>query len=241
MIFTDPPAIIGHRGSGSGTAENTVESMLAAVGAGASWIEIDVQRTRDDELVLRHNPTTEAGEFLVELTAGDAGLPGLADIFAAIPADVGINLDVKTVLEDAVDPPARRTGPLLVPLLTAEAARRPLLVTSFDAALLSHLRGTLKDLPLGLLTWMTFPAGHAVSAAAGLRLQAVAMHVGSLPLGSEGRHRPTEHTVDIAHQAGLDVLLWCPEPADVAGYRAAGVDALIVNDVAGCVAALRAS
>jgi len=145
------------------------------------------------------------------------------------------------VLEDAVDAPGRRTGPLLIPLLTAEAARRPLLVTSFDAALLSGLRDDLTGVPLGLLTWMTFPAGHAVAAAAGLRLQAVAMHNGSLPLEPNPKHRPAEHTVGVAHKAGLDVLIWCPEPAEVAGYAAAGVDGLIVNDVPGCVAALTAS
>src|SRR4051794_10802763 len=99
MIFTSRPAIIGHRGSGSGSVpvsgvlatgalhtggrpldgvpdpvetspdggsvvENTVDSMLAAVRAGISWVEIDVQRTADDELVLRHDPVTAGGDFV---------------------------------------------------------------------------------------------------------------------------------------------------------------------------------
>jgi len=235
MIFSEKPAIIGHRGSGShAVEENSIDSLRAATAAGASWIEIDVQRTLDDTLVLRHNPTTAGGDFLVELTAADSGLPRLTEIFEALPPEIGINLDIKTILEDAVDAPARRTGPLLVPLLAAEARRRPLLVTSFDAALLSHLRDNLPGVPLGLLTWMTFPAGHAVAAAAGLGLQAVALHTGSLT----GRPRSAEHTVRVAHEAGLEVLVWCPIPEEVPGFVAAGVNGLIVDDVRGTVEAL---
>jgi glycerophosphoryl diester phosphodiesterase len=243
MIFNETPAVIGHRGSGSGQTENTIESMLAALAAGAGWLELDAQRTRDGTLVLRHDPTTAAGDFLIDRHWADCDLPALAEIFEALPVEAGINVDVKTILEDAVDTPHRRTGPLLVPLLTAEAARRPLLVTSFDAALLVHLREHLPGVPLGLLTWMTFPAGHAVAAAAGLGLHAVAMHTGSLQLPDadgihRGRHRPASHTIEVAHQAGLDVLIWCPQPSEVAHYAAAGVDAVIVNDIPGAVTAL---
>ncbi len=235
MIFEDKPAIIGHRGSGSDpVAENTVASLLKALDDGASWLEIDVQRTLDDQLVLRHNPTTDDGDFLRELTAAETGLPALAEIFEAVPVEAGINLDVKTVLEDAVDAPERRTGPLLLPLLAREARRRPLLVTSFDPALLVHLRDHLPQVPVGLLTWMTFPAAHAVSAAAGLGFQAVALHVGSL----DGRPRSAEHTVRVAHEAGLEVAVWCPVPQEAPGFAAAGVNGLIVNDVRGSVAAL---
>lgn len=245
MIFDAKPAVVGHRGSGPGHGENTIGSMLAALEAGAGWIEIDAQRTRDDALVLRHDPTTPAGDFIVERDRADCALPSLAEIFEALPVEAGVNLDVKTVLEDAVDAPARRTGQLLVPLLAAEAKRRPLLVTSFDAALLVDLRDAVPDVPLGLLTWMSFPAGQAVSAAAGLGLDAVAMHIGSLKLPEKDgkpakNQRPASHTVEVAHRAGLEVLIWCPKPEQVTGYATVGVDAVIVDDVPLSVAALQA-
>ncbi|RAY14194.1 glycerophosphodiester phosphodiesterase [Actinomadura craniellae] len=241
MIFESTPAVIGHRGVGSGGAENTIDSLLAAVDAGIDWVEIDVQRTADDDLVLRHDPITPDGGFLIECTAAECGLPRLADVFAALPPEVALDIDVKTVLEDAVDAPSRRTGALLLPLLAAEARRRRLLVTSFDPALLLHLKENLPGVPLGLLTWLRFPIWHGVAAAAGLGLQAIGMHTGSSGLGrADWRFRPLEHTVEVAHQAGLEVVAWCPTAEEAAGYAAAGVDAMVVDDVPGVLTTLAA-
>ncbi|REE98370.1 glycerophosphodiester phosphodiesterase [Thermomonospora umbrina] len=253
MIFDgDRPAVIGHRGAGSGdvllpgsaaaVTENTVDSILGAIDAGASWIEIDVTRTADDDLVLRHDPTGVDGAFLVDRTAAETGLPRLVDVLDALPPEVALDVDVKTILEDAVDPPARRTGALLAPVLAAEARRRPLLVTSFDPSLLIGLREELgAAVPLGLLTWLRFPLWHAVAAAAGLGLDAVGMHTGSLGVDPpDTRVRPLDHSVDVAHKAGLEVVAWCPGAQDAPGYAESGVDAMVVNDVPGVIAALAA-
>ncbi|GAA2451824.1 hypothetical protein GCM10010191_82610 [Actinomadura vinacea] len=249
MIFANRPAVIGHRGLGAGdlaapgdtatVAENTVPSLLAALAAGASWVEIDVTRTADDALVLRHDPTTAEGAFLVDTTAEASGLPLLADVFDALPPEVPVDVDVKTILEDAVDAPSRRTGALLAPVLEREARRRPLLVTSFDPSLLAHLREVLPRVPLGLLTWLRFPLWHGIPAAAGLGLQAVGVHTASCGFERpDTRLRPLEHCVDIAHKAGLEILAWCPQAEGAADYAAAGFDALVVNDVPGVVDAL---
>ncbi|GLZ16104.1 hypothetical protein Acsp04_63390 [Actinomadura sp. NBRC 104425] len=258
MIFENPPTVIGHRGLGSGhvtpprppgadgagpapraLAENTLESLLAALDAGAAWVEIDVTRTADDELVLRHDPTTADGAFLVDTAAAECGLPLLAEVFDALPPGVPVDVDVKTILEDAVDPPSRRTGALLVPVLRREARRRPLLVTSFDPSLLLYLRENLPDLPVGLLTWLRFPLWHAIPAASGLGVQAVGLHTGSCGFEHpDSRLRPLEHCVDVAHKAGLEVLAWCPTAETAPVYAGAGVDAVVVNDVPGVVAAL---
>jgi glycerophosphoryl diester phosphodiesterase len=249
VIFDNRPAVIGHRGLGSGDlaapggtgtlAENTIPSLLAALDAGASWIEIDVTRTADDALVLRHDPTTPEGEFLIDTQSAASGLPLLADVFDALPPDVPVDVDVKTILEDAVDAPSRRTGALLPPVLKREAERRPLLVTSFDSSLLLHLRDELPGVPLGLLTWLRFPLWHAIPSAAGLGLQAIGLHTGSCGVDHpDTRLRPLAHSVDVAHQAGLEVLVWCPGAEHAAAYAEAGLDAMVVNDVPGVVAAL---
>ena len=249
MIFEHTPTLIGHRGYGSGdplppgaevpVAENTLPSLLAAVEGGLSWVEIDVTRTADDDLVLRHDPTVPDGDYLVDLPAAATGLPRLTEIFAALPADVAVDVDVKTVLEDAVDDPSRRTGALLAPVLRREARRRRLLVTSFDPALLVFLREELPDVPLGLLTWLRFPLWQAVPAAAGLGLDVVAVHTGSCGLDHpDTRLRPLEHCVDAAHKAGLEALVWCPSAQAAPRYAAAGFDAMVINDVPGVRAAL---
>ncbi|MFB4305965.1 glycerophosphodiester phosphodiesterase [Actinomadura sp. GTD37] len=249
MIFENTPTVIGHRGYGSGdlvppgaaapVAENTLPSLLAAVEAGLSWVEIDVTRTADDHLVLRHDPTTVDGDHLIDLPATASGLPRLTEIFAALPEDVAVDVDVKTVLEDALDEPSRRTGALLAPVLRREAERRRLLVTSFDPSLLTFLKEEAPGVPLGLLTWLRFPLWHAVPAAAGLGLDAVAVHTGSCGIDHpDTRLRPLEHCVDVAHKAGLATIAWCPSAEAAPTYAEAGFDALVVNDVPGVLAAI---
>jgi glycerophosphoryl diester phosphodiesterase len=243
------PTLIGHRGLGRGTVdghpENTVASMLAALDAGADGLEVDVARTADGALVVSHDPSLPDGRFLVEVDAGEAtaaGLVLLADLLDAVPAGVPVDLDLKSVLEDATDAVSRRTDALLAPLLAAEVRRRPVLVTSFDPAALLRLREAVAAAAYGLLAWIDFPLRHAVATAAGLGLDLVGLHHGSFgPNRVEGGpvHRPPEVSVDVAHRAGLRVLAWCPEPDVAAGLVSAGVDALVVNDVPAAVAALR--
>lgn len=227
MIFDGAPTIIGHRGCGSGPGENTLESLLRAVDLGLSWVEIDVQRTADDSLVLRHDFTSEDGSFLIDGPGGD--LLRIEEVFEALPAHVGLDIDVKTVLEDALD---YRTAPLLEKALQTEAKRRPLMITSFDPALLLRLSET--GIPLGLLTWLRFPIGHAVATAAGLGLDAIALHTGSCD--PNPKQRPFAECVETAHKAGLEVMVWCPKPEDLPRYAAA--DAVIVDDVPGTLTAL---
>lgn len=65
MIFDVKPTVVGHRGSGSGTAadyrENSVASFLAAAASGVTWVELDVRRSSDGELVVWHDPRSPAG------------------------------------------------------------------------------------------------------------------------------------------------------------------------------------
>jgi glycerophosphoryl diester phosphodiesterase len=254
-VFAAKPAVIGHRGYGRGTSgglrENTVESCLAAVAAGLRWIEIDVQRTADDQLVLRHDWTAPDGSHVAERTAAELagrGVARLADVLDALPPEIGIDIDVKTILADATDPTSRRTGTLLAAALNAESRRRKLLVTSFDPGLLIGLRPHLPRVPLGLLTWLYFPPQHGIPAAAGLGFDAIGLHTGSLrPLAAASsadaaaeRHPfpAAAQAVTAAHEAGLDVLVWCPDPAAAVCYAAAGANALCVDDVPGTLAAL---
>lgn len=250
QVFTVKPTVIGHRGSGKsstgGQRENTIDSYLAAVSVGASWVEVDVRRTADDQLVVHHNPTTSDGDFIIDQRVEDVARKGVArfaDVLAAVPAEVGLDLDVKTELEDAVCAPHRRTDALLLPMLAAEQDRRALFVSSFDPALLLTLQRRLPRVPLGLITWVHFPLRHAVPAAAHLGMQAVCLHTGSLgpnPIEDEPVHRPLDYSVRLAHEAGLEVLAWCPDASTATDIAAAGVDALCVNDVAGTLAALGA-
>ncbi len=49
--------LVGHRAGGDLEAENTTNGVEEAIKAGASWAEIDVQRTKDGEYVINHDKT----------------------------------------------------------------------------------------------------------------------------------------------------------------------------------------
>jgi len=52
---TTRPLIIAHRGFSSRYLENTLAAVRAALEAGVDWVEIDVQQTRDGELIVFHD------------------------------------------------------------------------------------------------------------------------------------------------------------------------------------------
>ncbi|WP_226526532.1 glycerophosphodiester phosphodiesterase [Metabacillus niabensis] len=67
--------IFGHRGAAGTYPENTMSSFIAAYHAGADGIELDVQMTKDGELVVIHDETvdrtTDGSGFVKEMLLSD--------------------------------------------------------------------------------------------------------------------------------------------------------------------------
>jgi glycerophosphoryl diester phosphodiesterase len=68
----DAPLIIAHRGASGYAPENTLAAAQAAADLDAAWVETDVQRTADGELVLMHDTT------LARTTDAEEVFPGRA-------------------------------------------------------------------------------------------------------------------------------------------------------------------
>lgn len=251
-VFGGRPTLLGHRGLGrdtvDGHGENSLGSILAAAHSGLRWVEFDVRRTADDALVVGHHPTLGAAgdaPFLADLTlarARDLGAVTLEAVLAALPDEVGINVDLKTSMEDALRPRDATTAALLAPVAAAELARRPVLVSSFDPAALLVLDEVAPGTPRSLLTWVGFPLRKAIPAARHLGVQVVAAHASSFGPNSVDRaptFRSAEHAVDLAHEAGLEVVAWCPPVAEARVLLGAGVDAVVVDDVPRSLVALQ--
>jgi glycerophosphoryl diester phosphodiesterase len=240
-IFGSSATLLGHRGCGKGVVEghqeNTLDSFLAALSMGLEWIEVDVRRTRDDVLVVTHNPARDDGIFWADLTGDQAvasGVLRLDTLLEALPPGVGVDFDVKSSLEDAPRHRTLTTMGLLAPVIRREARIRPVLVTSFDAAALEICRELVPEAPRGLLTWVEFPVGHAVAFAAHLDVDVLALHGGSLkPNRVEPEHlqRPLERIVETVHGTGMELVAWCPGLRFAKQLIAAGTDALCVNNV----------
>lgn len=162
------PDIIAHRGESAAAPENTIAACKLALDQGASWLEVDVNISRDGELFLHHDDTlercTNGTGYLVskssqELLALDAGSwfsksfsgekPGTLNELVALleSRSAGLNLEVKPTpgweypLVDAVCARIKAGWPANVPLL----------ISSFSPLALEALRQQLPDMKLGLL------------------------------------------------------------------------------------------
>lgn len=239
-VFSEPATLIGHRGLGKGVVagrvENTLDSFLGAVAAGVDWVEVDVRRTLDDQLYVAHDAFS-GSTFLAQMTATEANRAGglrIEELLEALPPSTGVAFDVKSSIEDAGRTSASTTAALLARAGKRSPWHRPVVALSFDPASLRHMREELPTLPLGLLTWLRFPVGHAVAAAAHLDVQALAIHAGSLwpnAVTTPADVPSLEAVVDHVHEADRQLMVWCPNRAQTRALVAAGADALVVDDV----------
>ena len=248
-VFGGGPAVIGHRGLGCGVVaghpENTLGSFAAAAALGAPWVEVDVRRTADDVLVVAHDPQYPDGTWIAELPASatdERGTLRLADLLDELPPEVGVDFDLKSAMEDCLRPPAGTTAGLLGPVVADEAARRPVVVSSFDPAALHQLRCEAPRVPLAWLTWYRFPLEAAVAACGHLDVDVLGVHVGSL--SSDARVRglgiaegvgvdvqAVERAVSLVHGCGRELMVWCPDPARAQLLVDAGADAVVLDEM----------
>ena len=106
-------SVVAHRGDSESARENTPESIRAAIEAGADWVELDLQLTRDGACVVLHDDTLlrlwglprRTRELdLEKLSApghGECRIPTLSEALALVaslagerPGGVGVMLDV---------------------------------------------------------------------------------------------------------------------------------------------------
>ena len=240
-VFADTGTLVGHRGLGKGLVDghrgNTLGSFLAAVEAGVDWVEVDVRRSADDGLFVLHDEAFDDGVFVATLPSYEVARRGalpLARLLDALPTEVGVVFDVKSSVRDAARSADLTTAALLGDLCQRLLNGRPAVAQSFDPAALAHLRETVPKLALGLLTWIRFPVGLAVAAAAHLDVQTLAIHSGSLNPGVETGPLDVPELPDLVasvHAAHRELVVWCPPVRRVRALAAAGVDAMVVDDV----------
>jgi glycerophosphoryl diester phosphodiesterase len=95
--------IVGHRGCSLVDQNNTVEAFLKAVHCGAEMVEMDVRRTRDGVLVVRHDADIDGlrlrGYSYAELAerANEAGLvlPTLDHVLESLEGQVQLDVELK--------------------------------------------------------------------------------------------------------------------------------------------------
>jgi glycerophosphoryl diester phosphodiesterase len=213
--------VLAHRGANRLEAENTVPAMRRAVDLGADGVELDVHRSADGALVVRHDADAPAGS-LGELTLREIrtvlpDVPLLATVLSVCRGRL-VNVEVK-------DPDPRAIEALLE-ILAARSSGAPddVLVSSFDLATIDHVRALAPAVPTGYLSFGLDPH-TALAVAFDHGHTAVHPDVWTLTNGDSAGF------VARAHDLRLEVNVWTVnEAAQVEALRDAGVDAVITDD-----------
>ena len=227
--------IIAHRGASAEAPENTAAAIRRAWQVGADMVELDVQVTADDRLVIFHDDrldriTGVRGRLirqrwtdLQQLDCGswfasrfaDERMPLLSRALRSVPSTKRVNLELKRTQKPSV----LITG--VVRALRATGRVRRALISSFDMELLARLRRAHRQAAIALICRRR----PRVALRRAVRLGCRAWH----PHAS----LVTPALVREAHAAGLRVHAWTvDEPAQAHRLLRLGVDGVFTNDPA---------
>lgn len=236
VFVGDRPAVVGHRGARRAAPENTPAAFAEAARQGADWVELDVRLSGDAVAMVVHDPELGDGTLVSDTDAADLeadGIHRLDAVLRGLPPGLGADVEVKHRRGepgwDEQTTVAQATADVLGPLLGS----RPLLVTSFDPAVVEVVASRV-DVPTGFLTGVLTSLGTCADRARELGCVVVAPHFTAPGLSADG--------VADAHDAGRQVMVWTVNSAwRTRRLAAAGVDAICSDDVDGTVALLRAA
>ncbi len=162
------PVIIGHRGACRYAPENTLASFKLAVEQGAPAIEFDVKLTRDNQVVVIHDPTVtrttngqgavarlslseikqlDAGSWFSEKFKGER-IPTLAEVFDEVGIRVLMNIELTNYTT-----PSDSLVDRVVELVKEKDLEDRIYFSSFLATNLVKARKRLPGCGIGYLTY----------------------------------------------------------------------------------------
>ena len=208
---------IGHRSARAYVPENTLKSFKKALEIGVDAVELDVRKTKDNQLVVIHDADikrTTNGEGLVsaftlmEIQGFDAGsgekIPTLEEVLDFLDKKAKVFVELKeSGIEEQV-----------LAIVKKKGLEKNVVITSFIEEALKKVRELNGDVETGLIY-----ANYKNPIKAALELKANYL----LPL-----YRFT-HTANVkkAHQNGLKVVVWTiNKPEEVKEYAKKGVDGI---------------
>jgi glycerophosphoryl diester phosphodiesterase len=264
MMIDSAPRILvqGHRGARAVRPENTLPAFEYAIEAGADVLELDVWATADNVLVVHHDPLINTticegpgGErairklTLEQVKLWDCGskknpefprqeprpgarIPTLDEVLALAPRGAFLfNIEMKSQpARPELQPPAEEYARLAAEAIRKHKLEKRAIVQSFDFALLRALRSVAPELRRAAL-YAGLPRDFTE----------LSREAGDAPIVSPHYSLVTAERVKQAHEAGLEVVPWTANTAELWDKLiAAGVDSIITDDPRGLIDHLRA-
>jgi len=242
--MTSRPLNLGHRGASGSAPENTLAAFVLARELGADGIELDVQFSQDQRLIIIHDDTLDrttdghgrADAFtLAELKTLDAGcwfntkfaderIPTLQEVFDLFKPDLtgaergnlsGLNRTPFLLNVEIKSDGDTRLADAVVGCVQRNDMGKQVILSSFDQAMLRRVRQFAPELPIGFL----YSKPDELQA---LDFAADALHPHWKLINEE--------FVQQAHARDQQVNVWTVnETDDLRSIVALGVDAIITN------------
>ena len=169
------PEIIAHRGATYLAPENTLTAFQNAIVLGADGVEMDVQQTKDQGLIIHHDYLidlgTEISAKIYDLTLGELEdidltkwngvdfttekLPTLAEALAFCSGLEGCTVQLELKAPILPDP---SFVPRVVEQIRASGLGERLLLVSFRHDLLQQAKELMPELRVGILTLGSLPS-----------------------------------------------------------------------------------
>ena len=224
------PLVIAHRGASGEAPENTIAAFELARAQRADMVELDVQRTADDVLVVFHDDTTERwngreaiGELtwsaLKELRIGGEPVATFDELCAwAAWTRIPLNVELKV---PGIEPP-------VVAMMRDYKLVEQVIVSSFHPAALAAMREVAPEYALAVLHGQRWGRPEVLLRGAWpllalRRIEAAAWHPASkLPM--------LRRLVPLVRRRGYRVNVWTvDDPGEMRALIKLGVDGIITN------------
>ena len=230
--------VTAHRGASKAAPENTIPAFEAAIESGADYIELDVQLTKDGELVVFHDDnikrTTNGNGILTNMTydelqkysAGswfkddgsfdDVKIPKLSEVLELVGHDILLNIEIKSHGN------VKATAEKVVELVEEYDIGSSCYITSFSYQALKKVKELQPKIKTALI------ANIAPSTVYSQMKYIDAVSMNYLFVNSS--------VVNYAHHSGKKVFVWTVDRSgEMKKMMALGVDNIITNRPEKCL------
>lgn len=224
--------VTAHRGFSHIAPENTMPAFEAAVSSGADFIELDVQLTSDDQMVVFHDERIERTtngkgllknytyEQLQQLSAGawfkksdefaDVKIPLLTEVLDEVGGDIMLNIEIKR----SGNP--KKTAEHLVSIIEEYGLVKSVYVTSFSYPALKKVKQLNPKIKTGFIANVSTATSYAQLP----YIDALSMNYLFV----------NQSVVNSAHHNGKRIFVWTVDrQSEMQKMIALGVDNIITN------------
>ncbi len=149
-----PPLVIAHRGASAYEPENTLRAFDLAIRQGAQMIELDLHLTRDDQVVVIHDPrldhTTDLTGRVDQMTLDEIKLAdvGRGERVPALDETLDLTLGKARLYLEIKDP---RAAEETLRIIRSRRCQSEMMIASFDLELMRRLGEEVRDIELGVI------------------------------------------------------------------------------------------